>query len=326
MNSIITIPEKIGSKLRKAGYGISYHATVELCHWTKKSLKNEGVCYKRVFYGIDAHRCVEFSPAGMICSFRCNFCWRLSEFMKSINMNVDEVLDPDVLIEGILKERRRLLSGYPGNPKVDKKLLFEAHRPTHYAISLSGEPTIYPKLPELIKYLKSLPNTRSIFLVTNGAHPDMLRRLEEEDALPTQLYISINAPNEELFRRINHPMISDAWHRFMESLKIMSKINTRTVIRMTMIRGWNDNTKYIDEYVKLLRIAYPHFIEIKSYMHVGYSTRRLRKENMFSHDEIKKYSRYILDRLNYFKYMDEYPPSRIVVIQNMRRYIDRWIP
>lgn len=326
VKKIIGIPEKTKSRLKKAGYGVYAHGTIEVCHWTKKSLKNQGVCYKRVFYGIDTHRCVEFSPAGMMCHFRCIFCWRPTEFMKIIYMSKDEVLDPADLMKKLMMERRRLMSGYPGTPNIDKKLLEEALEPTHYAISLSGEPTLYPKLPELIKYLKSLPKTRSIFLVTNGAEPEMLKRLEEEDALPTQLYLSLNAPNKTLFNKIVHPMVSDAWERFLESLEFLSKVNTRTIIRMTMIKGLNSDARHIKEYINLIHIASPHFIEIKSYMHIGFSTKRLSRENMMSHMEIKNYAMKLLEGLNDYTYMDEYPPSRIVVLQNKRRYINRWIP
>jgi len=319
------IPDKLKSRLERAGYGVYLHGTVEVCHWTKKSLRYQGICYKKVFYGIDTHRCFEFSPAGMMCHFRCVFCWRPTRFMRIIEMSPGEVADPDELMFGLELERRRLMSGYKGTASIDKSLLREAYLPTHYAISLSGEPTLYPKLPELVKLLKSIPETRSIFIVSNGAYPEMLLRLYEEDALPTQLYISMNAPNSELFRKIVHPMVSHSWERFIESLKILSWIPTRTVIRMTMIKGFNDADQYINEYVKLLELANPNFIEIKSYMHVGFSIDRLGKDNMLTHDEIRLYAEAILNRLKYFEFMDEYPPSRIVVLQNKKRYVDRWI-
>ena len=322
---IIVIPERISRELFKAGYGVSLHGTVEICHWTKKHLRYKGVCYKRVFYGIDSHRCFEFSPAGMMCHFRCNFCWRPTQFMRIIDMPINRVVEPDELMFRLELERRRLMSGYKGTEGIYRELLYEAYIPTHYAISLSGEPTLYPKLPKLIRLLDSLPTTRSIFLVTNGCEPDMLRRLEYERALPTQLYISMNAPNRRLFNKIVHPMVRGAWDRFIESLRIMANLETRTVIRMTMIKGFNDDPGLIDEYVELLRLANPHFIEIKSYMHLGYSTRRLKRSNMLSFEEIRDIALRLLDRLDGFEYMDDYPPSRIVVLQNMDRYVDRWI-
>lgn len=325
MSRVISIPDRIRSKLEKAGYGVSLHGTVEVCHWTKKSLRNQGVCYKRVFYGIDSHRCFEFSPAGMMCHFRCIFCWRPTKFMRIIDMDEDQVADPDEIMFRLELERRRLMSGYKGTPSIDKELLEEAYIPTHYAISLSGEPTLYPKLPELVKLLKSLPTTRSIFLVSNGAYPGMLRRLIEEDALPTQVYISMNAPNRELFKKIVHPMVQNSWNRFLESLDILSEMPTRTVIRMTMIRGLNDDPSLTGEYVELLRRANPHFIEVKSYMHVGYSIDRLEKRHMLRHEEIRAIAMRLLDELDEFEFMDEYPPSRVAVLQNMDRYVDRWI-
>ena len=60
---------------------------------------------------------------------------------------------------------------------------------------------MYPKLPDLIKYLKSLEATKSIFLVTNGQEPDMIQKLADENALPTQLYLSTNASDYDSFSK-----------------------------------------------------------------------------------------------------------------------------
>jgi tRNA wybutosine-synthesizing protein 1 len=61
--------------------------------------------------------------------------------------------EPDAIVENLLQERRRLLTGFYGHKKYDKGKLDESLFPQHYAISLSGEPTMYPKLPALIRYL-----------------------------------------------------------------------------------------------------------------------------------------------------------------------------
>ena len=47
----------------------------------------------------------------------------------------------------------------------------------------------------------------------------MLRRLADEDALPTQLYLSTNASNRKMFYTINRPRHKDGWKRWWE-LKI----------------------------------------------------------------------------------------------------------
>ncbi len=63
---LLQIKPVIVKQLKKAKYGVDDHSTVALCHWTKKSFKHEGNCYKHKFYGISTHGCMEFSPAGCI--------------------------------------------------------------------------------------------------------------------------------------------------------------------------------------------------------------------------------------------------------------------
>jgi tRNA wybutosine-synthesizing protein 1 len=118
-NEIIQIKPMILSQLKKAKYGVSDHATVELCHWTKKSFKNEGDCYKMKFYGITTHRCMEFSPAGMYCENRCIYCWRPMEFYNSMEMPENKVAEPEVVVANLMEERKKLIMGHYGDPKQD---------------------------------------------------------------------------------------------------------------------------------------------------------------------------------------------------------------
>ena len=321
----IRIPERIVKKLRRAHYGVFGHSTVEICHWTKKALKGEGVCYKRKFFGIETHRCMQFSPAGIYCENRCIYCWRPSEFYFITKMDERRVDEPEEIVENLIKERKQLLSGFGGNEKVIKELFKEALIPSHFAISLSGEPTLYPKLPQLIKYLKSLEFTKSIFLVTNGQEPQMLERLKKEKALPTQIYLSLNAGSKKMFEIINRPLLKDAWQRFQKSLKFISKTRVRSVIRFTLIKGYNDREEELKPIAKLMKKGNPHFIEIKAYMHLGYSTKRLKSENMPKHWEVKQFAFKLLNELKNFEYMDEDFDSRIVILKNKRRKIKRWI-
>ena len=101
-SNIIQIQPSIINRLKKAKYGVSNHSTVELCHWTKKSFVNEGECYKKKFYGIDTHRCMEFSPAGMLCQNRCVYCWRPMEFYDSMKMPVEMVDEPESIMKNLL--------------------------------------------------------------------------------------------------------------------------------------------------------------------------------------------------------------------------------
>lgn len=324
-DGLIQISPAVKSKLQKAKYGVYNHSAVELCHWTKKSFANAGYCYKHKFYGISTHRCMEMTPAAMNCENRCVYCWRPMEFYDTLAMPQELVDEPDVIVEHLMAQRKKLISGFAGHEKYDRKMLEESLFPSHYAISLSGEPTMYPKLPRLIRYLRSLPATKSIFLVTNGQEPEMLHRLAHEDSLPTQIYLSTNASNRKMFYLINRPRHRDAWERWWESLRLLSTVNTRVVLRMTIIRQYNDALKFVDEFADMILQGNPHFIELKSYMHIGMSTERLRSENMLEMNEIRSLSERLCSRLKCYSIMDESEISRVVVLQNSRRYTDRWI-
>jgi tRNA wybutosine-synthesizing protein 1 len=161
--------------------------------------------------------------------------------------------------------------------------------------------------------------------VTNGQEPDMLRRLAAEDALPTQIYLSTNASNKKMFYQINRPRHRDAWERWWESLRLLATLNTRTVLRMTLIKGYNDSYDFVREFADIMVQGNPHFIELKSYMHIGMSTQRLEQDNMLEMDEIRSFAAKLRAKMHSFKIMDESEISRIVVLQNEVRYVDRWI-
>jgi tRNA wybutosine-synthesizing protein 1 len=318
----LKIAPEIEYQLRKAKYGVFNHSAVQICAWTKKSLHSEGVCYKQQFYGIDTHRCVEFSPAAALCENNCLFCWRPMEFMRFSEMPASEADDPQVIYKNLLAERKKLLTGYPGDGKTDLKKHAESLVPTHFAISLSGEPTLYPKLPEMVKFLKNLPDTRSIFVVTNGQEPEMLEKLSLSP--PTQLYLSVNAPNKALFGKINRPGRKDAWARFNRSLEIFSRTNARRVLRMTMIKGMNMDGKLAKHYAGIIAKAKPHFVEVKAYMWIGFSRNRLGQEKMPFHKEIVEFAEKIAAESGY-EIIDEKRDSRIVLLGSRDERIDRFI-
>ena len=242
-----------------------------------------------------------------------------------MKMPPDKVAPPDVIVTNLIGERRKLIMGHYGDSRKDEKKLDESLLPNHYAISLSGEPTMYPQLPQLIKYLKKLPTTKSVFLVTNGQEPDMLQRLHDEDALPTQLYLSTNAPNYEIFQLVNRPKYEDAWERWNTSLEMLSKLDTRTVLRITLIRNYNCSDELIPEHAEMIRRSNVHFVEAKSYMHVGRSTNRLEHSDMLEMSEVRYFSIELAKQSKIFSMMDESEISRILVLQNQKRFMDRWI-
>jgi Wyosine base formation. len=64
-------------------------------------------------------------------------------------------------------------------------------------------------------------------------------------------------------------------------------------------------------------------------MNLGHSVYKLTKDNMLRHSEVREWSMMLLKALRDkgmdYVFMDEDPNSRITVLQNMKRYVDRWI-
>ncbi|MEM4367071.1 MAG: 4-demethylwyosine synthase TYW1 [Candidatus Anstonellales archaeon] len=286
---------------------------VSVCLWTKKAITGKGYCYKQKFYNIKSHRCAEISPAVAYCQNNCIYCWRPMEWMKLSEFEEDE---PDVIIEGALAGRKNLLSGYGGNKDTNEKIFKEAYCefPEHWAISLSGEPLLYSKLGALIKELKRR-GAKTIFVVTNGMEPEKLAKLEE---MPSQLYISLSAPNEKLFKLINRSVYPDGWQRLLKTLSI--ELPVRRVIRITLIKGWND--AYIDEFAKLVDMSRADFVEVKSYMVLGQSRERLRRDNSPEHSEVREWAQK-LEMLSSYRVVDEHEPSRVVLLQRKDSTLER---
>ncbi len=179
------------------------------------------------------------------------------------------------------------------------------------AISLTGEPTLYGKLDDLLREAKE--RRISTFVVTNGTQPDALEKLK---VLPTQLYVTVAAPNEKIFKETLNPIYRDSWERLNRTLEMLPSLKTRTVIRHTLVK--NVNLGYIEEYYRLDKKADPDFIESKGYVHVGGSRNRLTINNMPSHEDIRDFSSRLNGYMNY-DFGGEREDSRIVLLSKDRR-------
>jgi tRNA wybutosine-synthesizing protein 1 len=309
------ISNKLKDKLYKQGYRIiGKHSAIEICRWTKKSLINKGFCYKQKFYGIKSHLCCQFSPSLIFCQNKCLHCWREIEDTIGFSMKKIKVDDPKKIINGCILEQRKLLSGFKGNKKASVKKFKESLEPMQFAISLIGEPTLYPKLDELILELRKRKKTS--FLVTNGLQPNVLKKLARKKALPTQLYLSLNTSNKKMYKKWHRSSVKNPWKKFNETLKLFPKLKTRKVIRMTLVKDMNMKDENIHEYVELIKKAKPDFIEVKGFISVGGARKRLGYEMMPYHSEIKIFAKKlaILLKNKGYKILGEHIPSKVVLI------------
>ncbi|MEM4714397.1 MAG: 4-demethylwyosine synthase TYW1 [Candidatus Nanoarchaeia archaeon] len=297
-------------KYKKSGYrivGKNLHTGVEICRWTKSVLRGGRNCYKGV-WGIKSHRCLQMSPCLDFCTFACQFCWRT---FRNRNKAPEKWDSPKEILDEAIKAQKELLSGWKGNPKTSKKLFEEALEPKHIAISLDGEPTLYPYLAELIKEIKSRGMTA--FLVTNGTMPEKLKELLEKNAEPTNLYISVYATNSKDYSKICNPFIPDAFDRVLESLKLMKKFKeAKTIFRMTLVKDLN--LKDPKGWAKLIKIAEPQYVEFKGYTWIGESRKRLKRENMPTMEDLENFANELLPLIGY-KIIHRDNISRVILLK-----------
>lgn len=311
------ISKEIYLILRKQHYQIKDHSAVKLCGWVKKSLLENKNCYKSKFYGIETHRCIQCTPSVVWCQQSCIFCWRVlpTDLGKNKDLSYNKLRwkEPKEVIEDIFEMHRRVIMGYKGIlDRIGEKKFKELLTPKHVAISLSGEPTLYPYLGELINLFHK--RGLSTFVVSNGILTEVIQEIN-----PTQLYISLDAYDLDSYKRICGGR-KEHWQNILNTLDILES-KGRTCIRTTLIRDYNEDIK---KFIPLYERGDAHFIELKSYMNVGYSRRRLALEDMLKHNEILELSKRA-EELTHYKLMDDSYDSRVTLLMNENRKIDRFL-
>ncbi len=299
--------------LSRQGYIlVGRHSVVKKCHWTHVSLTEGRYCYKCKFYGIESHRDIQMSPAALWCWNACIHCWRLrpTDTIKWDDTKLPWVDDPELIVEGSIEAYRDSLMGYWGHPRIKenhllKKKLEEALNPVHVAISLTGEPLLYPRIGELIEEYHRRGFTT--FLVTRGIRPDILAEIEEE---PTQLYVSIEAWDKESYEYFDKPLVPRAWELNMKTIELLPTFSSMTTIRFTVIRKW----------AEMVESAQPTYIEVKSYMHVGASRQRLSRNDMLRHIEVLDVAKKLADLTGY-NIVSHQIESRVVLLSKLSRPI-----
>ncbi len=165
----------------------------------------------------------------------------------------------------------------------------EAAKPKHVAISYDGEPTMYTRIGELIDEFSH--RGISTFVVTNGTFPERIMEMKENGTLPTQLYVTLAAPDKETYLRVcssvkpYFPVHDDHWDRLNRTLGLLSSLSCRTVVRITSVRGVNMIKPEL--YREKMQKANPSFLEVKGFSISGNAPRiseRLGETNLRASD------------------------------------------
>lgn len=187
-----------------------------------------------------------------------------------------------------------MIKALKGVPGVSPERMKEATKIKHCALSLVGEPIMYPQISRVLELLHQ--SGVSSFLVTNAQFPKQL-----EDLGPcTQLYTSIDAATKDELKRIDRPLNENFWEKFLASIDALRDRHfSRTVFRLTLVKDYNMTDAA--EYAKLVIRGRPDFIEIKGVTFSGDDKGNKDKMTMGNvpwHEEVVKYGLSIIQHEN----------------------------
>ena len=143
----------------------------------------------------------------------------------------------------------------------------------------------------------------------------MIEKLLVNGNEPTQLYVTLPAPDEETYNKVCNPSSKDLWPKILQTLELVPKFK-RNVFRLTLAKDVNMIKP--EGYAELIKKYKPMYVECKAYVWVGYSRERLAIENMPRHEEIVEFSKKIAELTGY-KIIDEKPNSRVTLLAKQDR-------
>lgn len=308
------ITPALRESLTKQGYKlIGSHSGVKLCRWTKSMLRGRGGCYKHTFYGIESHRCMETTPS-LACANKCVFCWR--HHTNPVGTEWRWKMDPaEKILQDAVEKHENMIRQFRGVPGVKPERYEEGLKVKHCALSLVGEPIMYPEINTFIRLLHS--HNISSFLVTNAQFPEEIRSLVPV----TQLYVSVDASTKDSLKKIDRPLFKDFWPRFLDSLRALGEKRQRTVYRLTLVKAWN--VEEMLAYSELIAMGQPDFIEVKGVTYCGESSAsNLTMANVPWHQEVVAFVQQLADMLPQYEIACEHEHSNCLLIAHTKFKVD----
>lgn len=177
------------------------------------------------------------------CCYDCVYC------QQGRTTRLTRTREEFVPLDDVLADARQALTSGPA--------------PEVVTLAGSGEPTLYGSLGELIEGLHALCSV-PIILLTNGAlldDPDVRRAAARADIICP----SLDAADEETFRRTNRPHPDIDFERMLDGLRTLrQEAPGRLDLEVFIARSINDSPEHLDELAKLTRSIEPDAIQLNT--------------------------------------------------------------
>uniref|UniRef100_A0A8D1W6P7 Calneuron 1 n=1 Tax=Sus scrofa TaxID=9823 RepID=A0A8D1W6P7_PIG len=257
----------------------------------------------------ESHRCMETTPS-LACANKCVFCWRhhTNPVGTEWRWKMDQ---PDIILKEAIENHQNMIKQFKGVPGVKEERFEEGMTVKHCALSLVGEPIMYPEINRFVKLLHECKI--SSFLVTNAQFPAEIRNLKPV----TQLYVSVDASTKESLKKIDRPLFKDFWQRFLDSLKALAEKQQRTVYRLTLVKAWNVDE--LQAYAQLVSLGSPDFIEVKGVTYCGESSASsLTMANVPWHEEVVRFVSELVGLIPDYEIACEHEHSNCLLIAHKK--------
>jgi len=148
----------------------------------------------------------------------------------------------------------------------------------------------------------------------------------------TQLYVSVDAPDQEALKEVGRPIFRDYWERLRRSLEVLREKSPRqrTICRMTVLKGQNMTEEACDGYAELIGLSECDFVEIKGATLAPVWEKPksgLTFDSMPFHEDVKAFAERLGSRLPGYGLACEHKHSSCVLLGRRDRFFEphgRW--
>ena len=213
---------------------------------------------------------------------------------------------PETILAGVHRLQKKALAGYNAvlDNTVTEEKWKEALAPKHVAISLSGEPTLYSRLPELADLFNA--NGYTTFVVRTARTRTCSQNAGRSSSTSRSMHLT-ETYERPACRWATRTGTGAGYRRALPNYqqnarRCGSRLSPGTTTQSRRATPGSSRTQGHT------------FVEVKGYMYLGYSRNRLQRNNMPEHAQVRKFAERITASCDY-KIRDENPLSRVICLE-----------